>query len=222
MSPVDAFAFAFSIDWPAAAAKPAALPKYNLADVQEKIQSGDLLLYRRDEFCWRRVSTWGAKLIALVGRSDYTHAATVAWWGRDLMVLEVREGLGGRIVSLASQVEKYPGRIDLFTANYNNAARRWDRAGVVAYMRKLAGCRYGWDAIAKAALLHLWFIRWAVKPNVDDESITIDPPFCSQARAMADRIGGGFDPVPNLADQITEPGDLARSTFYRRRFTLVP
>ena len=33
---------------------------------------------------------------------------------------------------------------------------------------------------------------------------------------------GGVDPVPNLADRLTEPGDLARSAFFGYRFTLLP
>jgi len=37
-----------------------------------------------------------------------------------------------------------------------------------------------------------------------------------------DRIGGGVDPVKHLADRLTEPADLARSPFYKYRFTLVP
>ncbi len=48
------------------------------------------------------------------------------------------------------------------------------------------------------------------------------PPFCSHACAMADRLGGGVDPVKHLADRLTEPADLARSPFYRYRFTLEP
>jgi hypothetical protein len=39
---------------------------------------------------------------------------------------------------------------------------------------------------------------------------------------MADRVGGGVDPVPDLANRETEPADLARSPFYRYRFTLAP
>jgi hypothetical protein len=39
--------------------------------------------------------------------------------------------------------------------------------------------------------------------------------------AAADREGGA-DPVPNLADRLTEPADLARSTFYRYHSTLIP
>ena len=36
---------------------------------------------------------------------------------------------------------------------------------------------------------------------------------------MADREGG-IDPVPNLADRLTEPADLSRSAFFRYQFTL--
>lgn len=38
---------------------------------------------------------------------------------------------------------------------------------------------------------------------------------------MADRVGGRVDPVPHLADRLTEPADLARSPFYQYLFTLV-
>ena len=33
---------------------------------------------------------------------------------------------------------------------------------------------------------------------------------------------GGVDPVPHLADRLTEPADLARSPFYKYRCTLLP
>jgi hypothetical protein len=61
-----------------------------------------------------------------------------------------------------------------------------------------------------------------VRAEVEDDAIDRRPPFCSQACAMVDRIGGGVDPVPHLADRLTEPADLARSPFYRYELTLVP
>jgi hypothetical protein len=76
--------------------------------------------------------------------------------------------------------------------------------------------------VATAALLHLPLVRWFVKPELDDNAIDRRPPFCSQACAMADRQGGGVDPVKDLADRLTEPADLARSPFYQYRFTLLP
>jgi hypothetical protein len=69
-------------------------------------------------------------------------------------------------------------------------------------------------------MLHLPLVRLAVRANVDDGAIDRRPPFCSHACAMADRLGGGVDPVPHLADRLTEPADLARSPFYEYLFTL--
>ncbi len=54
------------------------------------------------------------------------------------------------------------------------------------------------------ALLHLPVIRWFVRADVDDRALDRRAPFCSQACAMADRLGGGVDPVPQLADRFTE------------------
>ena len=89
-------------------------------------------------------------------------------------------------------------------------------------MRRLTGCDYGYRGLIATALLHLPVIRWFVRADVDDRAFDRRPPFCSQACAMADRLGGGVDPVPHLADRFTEPADLARSPFYRYRFTLTP
>ena len=75
-------------------------------------------------------------------------------------------------------------------------------------------------AVAAAAMLHLPFIRMAVRAATEDDAIDRRPPFCSQACAMVDRVGGGVDPVPHLADRLTEPADLARSPFYQYTFTL--
>jgi hypothetical protein len=74
--------------------------------------------------------------------------------------------------------------------------------------------------VLQAALRHAPLCRLLVHPDSDDQRATHQPPFCSQASTMADRIGGGVDPVPHLADRLTEPADLARSPFYRYRFTL--
>jgi hypothetical protein len=63
-------------------------------------------------------------------------------------------------------------------------------------------------------------VRWFVRPETDDRACDARPPFCSHACAMADRIGGGVDPVPHLADRLTEPADLARSPLYEYRFSL--
>jgi hypothetical protein len=182
----------------------------SLADASAEIADGDLLLFRR------------RGLIAVAGRGDHSHAAKAAWWNDDLFCLEVREWYGGRAVMLASQVEKFSGRIDVFRAN---AGQRWpgyDRTRATKLMRRLAGCDYGYAAVLAAAMLHLPVVRLGVRAELDDSAIDRRPPFCSHACAMADRLGGGVDPVPHLADRLTEPADLARSPFYQYLFTLVP
>ncbi|TWT46506.1 hypothetical protein [Botrimarina hoheduenensis] len=174
-----------------------------------ELYDGDLLLFRR------------RGLISIAGRGLHSHAAKVAWWGEVPFCLEVREWYGGRAVTLASQVLRYPGKIDVFRVNPSNRWPEYDRFASTRYMRRLAGCDYGYAGVAAAALLHLPIVRTFVTAEVEDSAIEHRPPFCSQACAMADRIAGGVDPTPHLADRLTEPADLARSPFYRYAFTLV-
>jgi hypothetical protein len=180
----------------------------SLAAAQAQIADGDLLLFRR-------------RVISIAGRGLHSHAAKAAWWGDDLFCLEVREWHGGRAVRLASQVAKFPGRIDVYQTNPANRWPEYDRTRATTMMRRLAGCDYGYAAVLAAAMLHLPFVRMAVRAETEDHAIDRRPPFCSQACAMTDRIGGGVDPVPHLADRLTEPADLARSPFYQFVFTLI-
>jgi hypothetical protein len=179
-------------------------------DVRRKIRDGDLLLFRR------------RSLISAAGRGEHSHAAKAAWWGDDLFCLEVREWFGGRAVTLSSQVKRRPGRIDVYHANPGNRWPRYNRGEAARFMRRLCGCRYGYLNVLLAAMLHLPLVRLLLKPNIEDDAHDRRPPFCSQACVMADRLGGGVDPVKHLADRLTEPADLARSPFYQYRFTLIP
>jgi hypothetical protein len=182
----------------------------SLAEAQAEIADGDLLLFRR------------RGLISIAGRGIHSHAAKAAWWGDDLFCLEVREWHGGRAVTLASQVAKFPGRIDFYRTNPANRWPEYDRTRSTTMMRRLAGCDYGYAAVLAAAMLHLPFVRTVVRAELEDSAIDHRPPFCSQACAMVDRAAGGVDPVPRMADRLTEPADLARSPFYEYTFTLVP
>lgn len=179
-------------------------------EVRHRIRDGDLLLFRR--------CAW----IAALGRGEHSHAAKAAWWDGDLFCLEVRAWHGGRAVPLSSQVRRYPGQIDVFQVNPEDRWPHYDRRGAVRYMRRLAGCDYGYGGVVRAALRHLPLVRLLAWAEADDPAQDPRPPFCSHACALADRLGGGVDPVPFLADRLTEPADLARSPFYRYQFTLVP
>ena len=184
-----------------------------LSDVAADIRDGDLLLFRGRGAI--------ARLIGVAGRSDYTHAARAVWWGNDLFCCEVRELRGGRAVTLESQVRQVP-----------RAHRRLrgeslePLAGVRPPRRRAIHAAAGWlrlrlsrgapgGAAARAAVA-IPGPPGQRRPDASPDQ----PPFCSQASTMADRLGGGVDPVPHLADRLTEPADLARSPFYRYRFTL--
>ena len=81
-----------------------------LTEGRSKIRDADLLLFRR------------RGLISIAGRGKHSHAAKAAWWGNELMCLEVREWYGGRAVTVASQVKRCPGAIDVYRAN---PEQRW-------------------------------------------------------------------------------------------------
>ena len=90
----------------------------SLAAAAEHIADGDLFLFRGAGVV--------SRMISVAGRSEYTHAARAAWWGRILFCLEVREFKGGRAVTLASQVRRFPGVIDVFEANPDDRWRRYE------------------------------------------------------------------------------------------------
>jgi hypothetical protein len=180
------------------------------SEARDKIRDADLLLFRR--------RNWIAGLIAVAGRSPYVHAAMAGWWKDRLMCVEMTSG-GGRAQLLSNVVERWPGIVDVYQANATH--RRFSREKAVRTMIGITGKRYGWMNMFRAALLHMPAFRFLVRPDTNDLDASRWPPFCSQAVTAADREGG-VDPVPNLADRLTEPADLARSSFYRYQFTLVP
>lgn len=175
------------------------------------LASGDLLLFRGSGLV--------SRLIAVAGRAPWTHAAKLWVCGDTPLVLEVREWYGGRIVTLESQVARYPGRIDVFRLR-PGVAPSYDIEQALDTMRRLAGKPYGYWSVLRAALMHLLLVRMIVPPDLNDAANGDGPVFCSQAVALADRAAG-YDPVPNLADRLTSPADLAHSYLYEYRCTLV-
>ena len=201
------------------------LPSLRYSQARPLIRSGDLLLFRSRGL--------KGQALQIAGRGRYTHAAMAVWWGRPaelpyqdgngiLCVCETVEGIGGRIVPLSRYVAEYPGTIEVFSIN-THAFRSYDRWGAVEWaLRNIPGVRYGTWTIVRIALSHLPIFRWFIRPDTDNVSVAKRRPVCSTARAMADRIGGGVDPVPHLADEWCEPSDLAKSLLYRQKFRLVP
>ena len=188
-----------------------------LSEVASEILVSDLLLYRGTGFL--------SGLIRIAGRSEYSHAAKVDRLVSDrdgtLVVYETREWEGAGVSLLKIQVANHPGQIDLFRTNPDEVPG-YSRNAARAYMRQFEGARYGYHAVWRAALDFLPVFRLFGKHNYTLENGNQKAPFCSQLCSMADHKGGGIDPIPNLANRITLPGDLAHSRFYRYMFTLVP
>ena len=185
----------------------------------EGMTSGDLLLYRAGR-------SLAELVISRVGRTRYAHAARAFLGFKGWRSLETRAWHGGRKLPLAGEVKLYPRRIDVFEPMIG-VARVWDceyvpEKAVRWLADNVVGKPYGWRSIFGTACLHLPVVRFLTRIQTqDDVENGGTAPYCSHAQAMADRAAG-FDPVPYLADRLTEPGDLARSLFYRYRFTLEP
>ncbi len=170
----------------------------------ELILDGDLLLYRAPSHGVGRIIAWA-------GRGAYSHAAIAGWWGHTLMSIGMREFRGGIAVPLKREVSKYPQRIDVYTVNGPICPY-----GAVEAMKSLLGNPYGWRSIWRAIGIRLGI----VVPCTDDDDQHVQRD-CSAAVSYAYRVGGGADPVPELADCDTEPSDLARSRLFSYRFTLI-
>jgi len=178
-------------------------------DVREEIRDADLLLFR--------ASSWaGRRLLTTAGRSAYSHAGMAAWWKGRLMCLETLQFRGGRAVLLSNVVSRWPGIVDVYRVEPH--ASEFDPGAAVQAMIGITGRPYGWASLLQTAFVHLPVIRMFRRPSLDDQSGN-GLPYCSQAVSRAYREGG-LDPVPNLADRFTEPGDLGRSLCFRYRFTL--
>ncbi len=181
-----------------------------------RIATGDVLLFRAG-------TNPVSRLISGAGRGRHCHAAIATWWSGDLFCLEVREWYGGRAVLLEREVARRPGLIDVYRlVDELRTPDEIDMFDLVAKMRRFAGGNYGWWSVLRAALYHLPILRLALKPMTDDQMENGHPPYCSQAVSYAYRVGGGVDLVPNSADCMTEPADLARSGLLRYQFTLRP
>ena len=177
------------------------------------ITSGDLVLFRGRGLI--------SRLIRACGRSPYSHAGMICFWSASPFLCEIREWHGGRAVTLASQVRKYGGRMDVFRVNRELFSQF---SGTLAgtEMSRLAGDEYNYRGVLLAGLRRLPFLRLCFSHRTCDDQFPAHrgPLFCSEAVAQAARVGGGVDPVPLLADRLTEPGDLARSSLWKYAFTL--
>lgn len=189
------------------------------------LKTGDLLQYRGTGLI--------GGMISIAGRSRYSHTAMAIQLNGSFYCAEVREFHGGRITNLKGQIAKYPGRIDVYRParklevplpDGTYKVVRFDAEKASEIMRSFANpAEYGYWKVLKASCYHLPLIRIFIGLLGKFDGIDkIDgPPFCAEAYSHAIRESF-VDPVPNLADRLTEPGDLTRSPLLANfLFTLV-
>lgn len=161
-----------------------------------------------------RQEIWEADLLLIRNRTgSRCRAAKAAWWDGDLFALEVRK-YGGLIVTPMDRiVRKYPGRIDVFEVNPQNRWEEYDRQKATRYLRRWTTPAQNARLALVETLCSVLLPRW-LHP---DKRIV----FGAQAVAMADRHGGGVDPVPAISEErCADPIDLKYSPLYRYRYTL--
>lgn len=195
-----------------------------LADNASDLWDGDLLLFRGSGFV--------AKVIQHFTNSEYSHAAMVTWANGVPMCAEVREWHGGRLVTLESQVKRYPSQIDVYKADAQNLYNGIHRHKAARFMERLAGCDYGYWSVVKAALSRLPLLRLVIanttagkalrQIEIKRAALRQSPPFCSMAVDMAWCLGAGIDVVPGVESEVTEPQHLRQSMFFKYEMTLVP
>lgn len=197
--------------------------KYDQA--KELIQEGDILLFRGS----------GAIgfLIKRYTGGVHSHVALAHKDGDVLECVEFREFMGGRSVSLKSQVDSSPLNIDVFRPVKSISYEEMDAEGNTKLIEKnyteetalamtediirWTGQPYGWSNIWK---MFLRFIPGArlFQQNINDDDVA-KAKVCSTAVTVALRRNF-MDPVPYLADDRVSPADLARSPILQYLFTI--
>lgn len=184
------------------------------------------LIRDADGLFWRTNTLRGAVTRAFT-RGLYDHVGKAAWIydrfgeGTCLMSVETVEGHGGIVIPLSKYVSEYPGQIDVYEAGVGVGADFSRERAADWIWRNVPGIKYGKRSLWQLFWTYFPVIRFFRRPLTDDQIGLTEAPVCSAVVAAAD-VAGGVDPVPNLATAYTTPGDLARSAFYKYRFTLVP
>lgn len=203
-------------------------------EVRHAIREGDVLLFRGRGLV--------SALIGGFGRSKYSHAALVValrqMTGPDrLVVTEFRELRGGRVILLSKAVEG--ADVDLYRVEIPGEGKGPEAAaflrasvGGLAWRLVLEAHPYGYWSIIRLLLgrLPLFLLRrlpfigkrLPFRTWSDDDAIEPKSFVCSVFVAYVWRKAGLLDLVPRLADDSTEPGDLARSARLEFAGTLTP
>ncbi len=171
---------------------------------RQYLRTGDIALSRPDA----RPSN---KLIALGTGSPYVHATMIGWCGGVLMLAEARQWSQSHLVTLSSQVKRWPGFYDVYRVR-----RPFRPTTAWTVMLRATGTPYGWGQLLGDAAHKLFGPLARTKPN---DPAADYPRDCSGLVNFACRAGGRT-PRPGLADEEVEPGHFADAAFARYVCTL--
>ncbi len=191
-----------------------------LSSCRRQIADGDLLLMR-PRVRWYAPQDWPTLLICLASPSGHVHAAMAAWWGDDLMCLEVTAG-GGRAGELKNMVARWPRKIDVYKPAVLPpfAPPAWfDAQGAIERMKGLTAQPYGWLRLFIVALLQCFMLRRIATWLALHEE-TKWPPYCMLA-CLWSYLAGGWNASGATPMQEVTPSDAARSRSFDYAFTLI-
>lgn len=202
-----------------------------LSDVAHLMKSGD--------FLWFAGRAFHSYIIRIATFSEFSHGAVLekeqsrknaTIRGRadgsleieSLKIVQVVEGRGGEIISLAEQVAKYPGQW-YWGAVDRVRFKEYDGNAAVAEAKKFVNKPYGNWAILFQVVLHCPFVVaiaywWRDKT---DELFETRPPFCSGAQQLGSKAGGATL-VQGRAAQLCTPQDTAQSKLCPIKVALFP
>jgi len=159
-------------------------------ELRKTIKDADIVLFRgRDPL---------SRVIRRVTRSHYSHAGIVARWGEYVMVLEAK-GAGVVASRLSHVVDKYHGRVDLFTAK-GDVEPRLNRDEAVHAAKEELGKHYAVGKLFR--ILRRLYRR---------EMITVTPEkyVCSEYVSRSWRKGGVT--LSNVGEDLATPEEIAKS-----------
>jgi hypothetical protein len=188
---------------PPAAPAPAPRPEVYAA-YRRRLRTGDIALSRSDGGWPDRVIAWGTG-------SPYVHATMIGWCGGVLMLAEARQWRESHLVTLSSQVKRWPGLYDVYRVRQPfRSTAAWDT------IVRATGTPYGWGQLLAAGLAK---ILGPLMPNPKNDPAEDYPRDCSALVNFACRAGGRT-PRSELADAEVEPGHFADPAFARYVCTL--
>ncbi|MGD0896987.1 MAG: hypothetical protein ABR915_04065 [Thermoguttaceae bacterium] len=192
---------------PRFARRPAAPCPLVYAECRRHLRTGDIALSRSDGRWSNRVIAWGTG-------SPYVHATMIGFSGDVLMLAEARQWRESHLVTLSSQVKRWPGLYDVYRVRRPfRAHAAWDA------IVRATGTPYGWAQLLAAALGQL-LGRGTVPFFLCNQAAADYPRDCSSLVNFACRAGGRT-PRPELPDAEVEPGHFADPDFARYLGTLV-